>query len=84
MTKQKLNGFRPITNSTTNQKDNKVEDDSATNNTTYCTKIMRITPGTFEKLRDFSHKWHKQPISYDEIIDELCTFYDEQHKLKYF
>ena len=62
----------------------KREDDSATNNTTYHTKIMRITPDTFDKLRDHSHRFHKQPISFDEIIDELCTFYEEQHKQKYF
>ncbi len=90
-----LTGLKPVTkNTTTKQKDNvsmgsndltdEVEDDSTTNNTTYCTKIMRITPDTFEKLRDFSHKWHEQPISFDEIIDELCSFYEEQHKQKYF
>ena len=62
-----------------------VEDDSTTNNTTtYCTKIMRITPETFEKLRDFSHKYHDQPISYDEIIEELCSFYNEHHEQKYY
>jgi hypothetical protein len=83
-----LTGLRPINATTTiNQSDNDddyVEDDSTTNNTTYCTKIMRITPEIFEKLREFSHKYHNQPISYDEIIDELCTFYNEQHKPKSF
>ncbi len=80
-----LTGLKPvIKNTIANQNNDEVEDDSATNNTTYYTKIMRISPDTFEKLRDFSHKWHEQPISFDEIIDELCSFYEEKHEKKWY
>ncbi len=84
-----LTGLRPINATTTttiaiDPDDDEIEDDDITNNATYCTKIMRITPQIFEKLTDHSHKYHDQPISYDEIIDELCTFYNEQHEKKYF
>jgi hypothetical protein len=60
------------------------EDDTTTNNNTYFTKIMRITPQTYERLRDFSHKYHSQPISYDEIFQELLNFYNKEHDQKYF
>ena len=88
-----LTSLKPIattTTTTTNNNNNNeieddvVEDDSTTNNTTYCTKIIRITPETFELLKFHSHKYHDQPISYDEIIEELCTFYNENHETKYF
>jgi hypothetical protein len=86
-----LTGLRPINTTTTNQSDNnndnddewKDDNDITTNNTCY-TKIMRITPETFERLRDFSHKYHPQPISYDEIFQELLDFYAKEHDHKYF
>jgi hypothetical protein len=88
-----LSGLRPIINNTTtttttNQNDNDnnkiVEDDSAINNNTFFTKIMKITPQTYERLKDFSHKYHSQPISYDEIFQELLNFYNKEHDQKYF
>ncbi len=86
-----MTGLRPITTTTTtNQPDNNnnndnewAEDDDATSNI-YHTKIMRITPKTFERLRDFSHKYHPQPISYDEIFQELLDFYNKEHDQKHF
>jgi hypothetical protein len=84
-----LTGLRPVTNNTTNTTapttntiidQDKDEDDDLP--TTY--KTMKISYNIYEKLRDHSHKYHDQPISYDEIIDELCTFYNEQHEKKYF
>ena len=86
----KCTGLNPITTinnnitNTTDQKvddnNNEVEDDSATNNTTYCTKIIRVTPETFERLRTYSNRLHPQPISYDEIFLELLDFYYNNNK----
>jgi hypothetical protein len=62
-----------------------VEDDSSTNKTTDHNKILRITPNTFERLRQYSARNHsKQPISYDEIFNELLDFYNEKHEQKWF
>lgn len=33
---------------------------------------------------DLAKKFHSQPMSYDEIIEELCTFYNSNHEQKYF
>ena len=66
-------------NTTIDQSDNNDYDDDFL---TY--KTMKISYNIYEKLRDHSHKYHDQPISYDEIIDELCTFYNEEHERKYF
>jgi hypothetical protein len=46
------------------------------------TKTMQISLHTFELLQKHSRKYNSQPISYDEIIEELCTFYNEQHEQK--
>ena len=75
-----LSGLRPIT--TTNQNDNEWEDDITT--ILVILKIMRITPETFELLRNFSHKYHPQPISYYEIFQELLDFYNKEHEQKWF
>jgi hypothetical protein len=88
----KLCNLRPI-NTTTNSIDQSdkndnddgwKDDDTTNNNNTYYTKIMRKTPETFSRLRDFSHKYHPQPISYDEIFHELLDFYNKEHDQKYF
>lgn len=88
-----LTGLKPINTTPTNtntktidQQENDVDefdDDTITNNT-YYSKIMRITPQTFEKIREYSYKYHNQPISYDEIFQELLDFYNEKHQIKYF
>jgi hypothetical protein len=70
---------RPIT--TTNQNDNEWEDDITT--ILVILKIMGITE-TFELLRNFSHKYHPQPISYYEIFQELLDFYNKEHEQKWF
>ena len=74
-----LVSLKRISTTALNQFDNNEDDDDFP---TY--KTMKISYNIYEKLRDHSHKYHDQPISYDEIIDELCTFYNEQHKPKYF
>ena len=38
------------------------------NTKTKKTRVVRITEHTWEKLRDFSCKYHDQPITYDEIF----------------
>ncbi len=48
------------------------------------TKTMIISHASFELLCSHSRKYHNQPISYDEIIEELCTFYNANHKQKWF
>jgi hypothetical protein len=53
------------------------------NNNTTATKLMQISLHSFELLQNHSRKFHEQPISYDEIIEELCNFWNEQHKTKY-
>ena len=79
-----LTGLRPITTTTNQSSNNNHEwEDDDDNNTCY-TKIMRITSQTFERLRDFSHKYHLQPISYDDIFQELLDFYNKEHDQKYF
>jgi hypothetical protein len=89
-----LTGLRPVTNNNTTattaaiEEDNKkefiidvVEDDSTTNKTTDHNKILRITPNTFERLRQYSARNNsKQPISYDEIFNELLDFYNEKNE----
>jgi hypothetical protein len=54
------------------------------NDTTTTTKIMQISLHSWELLQNHSRKYHDQPISYDEIIKELCSFYNEKHEQKYF
>ncbi len=80
----------PTTTTTTtinqsgNNKEEIIEDDSSTNKTTDHNKILRITPNTFERLRQYSARNHsKQPISYDEIFNELLDFYNEKNETKY-
>ena len=63
------------------------DDTTKTNNKTLLTKktrVVKITEHTWEKLRDFSSKYHEQPISYDDIFEELVDFYNEKHEKKYF
>ena len=91
-----LTGLKPIisnptntTNTTTTTttldlENDKEFDDDITTIDTYYSKIMRITPQTYERLREYSHKYHNQPISYDEIFQELLDFYNEKHEVKYF
>jgi hypothetical protein len=58
-----------------------VEDDSSTNKTTDHNKILRITLNTFERLRQYSARNNsKQPISYDEIFNQLLDFYNEKNE----
>jgi hypothetical protein len=78
------NNNRTEQHNNNNEIEDVVEDDTITNNTTYCTKIMRITPNTYERLRQYSAHFHPQPISYDEIFQELLDFYNEHHQQKYF
>ena len=67
-----LVGLRPISFTTT------------PTNKTKKTRVVRITEHTWEKLKDYSHHYHDQPISYDEIFQELLDFYNEKHEIKYF
>jgi hypothetical protein len=51
------------------------------------TKIISISFHSFELLQNHSSKYHtleEQPISYDQCILELCTFYNANHEQKYF
>ena len=60
-----LTNLKPVITTTT-------ANTNKTNDTTKTTKkIMRISLETFEKLKNHSRKYHDQPISYDEIIEEL-------------
>ncbi|HSF51535.1 MAG TPA: hypothetical protein VLA74_12300 [Nitrososphaeraceae archaeon] len=67
-----LTGLRPMASNNNND-----------NNDSSSIKIMRISYDIYEKLRDHSRKYHDQPISYDDIFEELCTFYNEHHERKY-
>ena len=46
-------------------------------------RTMKISEQVHELLRNHSRKYHNQPISYNEIIEELCKFYNEHHDQKY-
>jgi hypothetical protein len=72
-----LTGLRPLNNTSTTTTTEHDNDDNKT-------KIMQISKHSFELLQNHSHKYHDQPISYNECIEELCTFYNEQHGQKYF
>ena len=48
------------------------------------TRVVRITEQTWQKLKVFSRKEHDQPISYDDIFEELVDFYNIKHEIKYF
>jgi hypothetical protein len=86
----KLTGLKPINTTITNNKTNttttidqqeendKELDDTTTSTNNYYTKIMRITPATHERLREYSYKYHSQPLSYDEILQELLDFYAKE------
>jgi ABC-type phosphate/phosphonate transport system ATPase subunit len=46
------------------------------------TKTISISLHSFELLQNHSSKYHtleEQPISYDEIIQEVCNFYNKEH-----
>jgi hypothetical protein len=46
------------------------------------TKTMEISIHSFKLLQDHSKKYHsaeEQPVSYDQCIYELCSFWNEQH-----
>lgn len=73
-----LVGLRPV--SITDTKTNKTT--RIINNKT--TRVIKITEQTWEKLRGFSHHYHDQPITYDEIIEELVDFYNKEHDQKWF
>lgn len=47
------------------------------------TRTMKISEPVYE-LCNHSRKYHDQPISYDEILEELCTFYNKNHEQKWF
>jgi hypothetical protein len=58
---------------------NLVEDDKSK-----ITKTISISLHSFELLCNHSRKYHtpeEQPISYDQCIEELCTFYNEKHEI---
>ena len=72
-----LVGLRPVSiTTTTTTPNNKTRTRIITK--TNKTKVIKITEQTWEKLRDFSHHYHDQPITYDEIIEELVDFYNEK------
>ena len=48
------------------------------------TRTMKISEPVYELLRNHSRKYYDQPISYDEILEELCTFYNQHHEQKWF
>jgi hypothetical protein len=52
------------------------------------TKTMQISLKTYNKLQRFSRKQHSEdyPLSYDEIIESLVSFWNEKHdtKISYF
>ena len=84
-----LTGLRSVTNTTAAttdtiivdyEADEEDNDDIAIHSHYY--KTMKISYNIYEQLRDHSHKYQHQPISYDEIIDELCTFYNKQYEKK--
>ena len=82
-----LTGLRPVTNTTTtdtiiNYKTD--EEDNGDIAIRYQYKTMKISYNIYEKLRDHIHKYHDQPISYDEIFQELLDFYNKEHEKKYF
>ena len=35
-----------------------------------------------EKLKEFSRAYHDQPVSYDDIFQELVDFYAKHHEKK--
>jgi hypothetical protein len=65
---------------------NLVPSEENNNNTTTAatTKLMQISLHSFELLQNHSRKFHDQPISYDEIIEELCKYWNSNHKQKWF
>ena len=48
------------------------------------TRIMKISEPVYELLRNHSRKYHDQVMSYDDIIEELCSFWNEHHEQKWF
>ena len=48
------------------------------------TRTMKISEPAYELLRNHSRKYHEQPISYDDIIGELCNYWNAKHEQKYF
>jgi hypothetical protein len=51
------------------------------------TKTISISLTSWELLQNHSSKYHtleEQPVSYDQCIIELCTFYNANHEQKYF
>ena len=82
-----MSSLRPIVTTTTTTINNNntatttTKKDKTTSNKT---RIMRISEPIYEKLKDHSRKYHDQPISYDEIIEELCIFYNKNNDQKYF
>jgi hypothetical protein len=50
------------------------------------TKTISISLTSWELLQNHSAKYYtleEQPISYDEIIQEVCNFYNEKNEQKY-
>ena len=58
-----------------------ISEDTSTNTKV---KTMQISLHSWELLKNHSRKYHAQPMLYDEIIEELCTFWNEKHEQKYF
>jgi hypothetical protein len=75
-------GFKPISNMTTTT--STITDQEENDNTTTSTKIMQISHASFELLCNHSKKYHNPPISYDETIEDLFTFYNANHEQKWF
>ena len=48
------------------------------------TRTIRISEPIYDLLKDHSKKFHSQPISYDEIFEELCTYSNANHEQKWF
>ena len=71
-----LVGLRPISVTTTTTPNNNKTTKTRTKIINKQTKVVKITEHTWEKLRGFSHHYHEQPITYDEIIEELVDFYN--------
>ena len=57
---------------------------SKTTSTKKPTKTMIISLDTFELLKNHSRKYYNQVMNYDEIIEELCTLWNEKHEQKWF
>jgi hypothetical protein len=47
-------------------------------------RVIRISEPVYQLLKDHSKKYHPQPISYDDIFEELCNYYNANHEQKWF